>query len=125
MFDWLRPASFPKEIKDETLVKSQYKYWRIRTFYGMYIGYAFYYFTRKSFTFAIPSMLDYGFTLSELGILGTILSIIYGFSKFISGIFGDRTNPRYFMSIGLILTGFCNICFGLSSTWVLLALFGV
>lgn len=123
MFDWLRPASFPKEIKDETLVKSQYKYWRIRTFYGMYIGYAFYYFTRKSFTFAIPSMLDYGFTLSELGILGTILSIIYGFSKFISGIFGDRTNPRYFMSIGLILTGFCNICFGLSSTWVLLALF--
>ena len=62
----------------------------------MYIGYAFYYFTRKSFTFAIPSMLDYGFTLSELGILGTILSIIYGFSKFISGIFGDRTDPRYF-----------------------------
>ncbi len=119
----MRPASFIEKIKDEALVKSQYKYWRIRNFYGMYIGYAFYYFTRKSFTFAIPSMLDYGFTLSELGMLGTILSIIYGFSKFFSGILGDRTNPRYFMSVGLILTGFCNICFGLSSAWVLLALF--
>ncbi len=123
LFNWMRSASFPEEIKDEVLVKSKYKYWRIRTFYGMYIGYAFYYFTRKSFTFAIPSMLDYGFTLSELGTLGTILSVIYGFSKFISGILGDRTNPRYFMSVGLILTGLCNICFGLSSMWVLLALF--
>lgn len=123
MFKWLHPASFVKEIQDEKIVTSQYKYWRIRTFYGMYIGYAFYYFSRKSFTFAMPAMLDNGFTLSELGILGTIFSIIYGFSKFLSGILGDRTNPRYFMSLGLILTGIWNICFGLSSMWTLLALF--
>ena len=89
----------------------------------MYIGYALYYFTRKSFTFAIPAMLDEGFTLVELGMLSTILSITYGFSKFISGIIGDRSNPRYFMALGLILTGICNICFGLSTSWILLALF--
>lgn len=121
--NWFRPAPFQEEIKDEEVVKKQYKYWRLRTFYGMYIGYAFYYFTRKSLTFAIPSMLNEGFSLSELGLLGSILSITYGFSKFLSGISGDRSNPRYFMSFGLILTGLCNICFGLSSVWSLLALF--
>ncbi len=123
LMNWLRPASFPEEIQDEKVIKSQYKYWRVRTFYGMYIGYAFYYFSRKSLTFAIPSMLNDGFSLSELGMLSTILSIIYGFSKFLSGIIGDRSNPRYFMSFGLILTGICNICFGFSTVWAFLALF--
>ncbi len=123
IFNWLRPAPFPEEIQDETVVKKTYKYWRLRTFYGMYIGYAFFYLTRKSFTFAMPAMLDQGFTLTQLGMLGTILSIAYGFSKFISGIIGDKSNPRYFMSFGLILTGICNILFGLSSTWMFLALF--
>ncbi len=110
-------------MEDPQLIKKTYKYWRIRTFYGMYIGYAFYYFTRKSFTFAMPSLLSQGYSLAELGMLSTLLSIVYGFSKFVSGIMGDRSNPRYFMAFGLIMTGLCNICFGLSSTWVLFALF--
>jgi len=123
LFNLLRPDPIVKEIQDNSLVKKKYKYWRLRTFYGMYIGYAFYYFTRKSFTFAIPSMLEEGFSFSELGMLGSILSITYGVSKFVSGIMGDKSNPRYFMSVGLILTGVFNIGFGLSSTWILLAIF--
>ena len=94
MFNLLQPAPIAEEIQDPVLVKKKYKYWRLRTFYGMYIGYAFYYFSRKSFTFAIPSMLEEGFSLSELGMLGSILSITYGVSKFVSGIIGDKSNPR-------------------------------
>jgi OPA family sugar phosphate sensor protein UhpC-like MFS transporter len=123
VFNFLKPDLLLEEIQDDEQVKKKYKYWRFRTFYGMYIGYAFYYFTRKSFTFAIPSMLEEGFSFSELGMLGSILSITYGISKFASGIIGDKSNPRYFMSIGLILTGIFNIGFGLSSTWILLAIF--
>lgn len=122
-WNFLKPVPFADKIQDEQLVKKEYKYWRLRTFYGMYIGYAFYYFTRKSFTFAIPSMLEEGFTLSELGILSSVLSITYGISKFASGVIGDRSNPRYFMAFGLMLTGIFNICFGLSTAWSLLALF--
>src|SRR5579872_833548 len=109
MLSRLRPTPIPETIKDEESIKKQYKYWRIRTFYGMYIGYAFYYFTRKSFTFAMPSMLEDGYTMAQLGMLGTVLAIVYGVSKFISGVMGDKSNPRYFMSFGLILTGICNI----------------
>lgn len=120
----IKPAPHREEIQDPKVVKKKYKYWRFRTFYGMYIGYAFYYFTRKSYTFAAPALVsDLGLDKTELGILGSILSISYGLSKFISGIMGDRSNPRYFMAFGLILTGIFNLFFGMSSTLVFFAIF--
>lgn len=120
----LQPAPHIPEIEDPEIVKKDYKYWRIRILYSMFIGYAFYYFTRKSFTFAMPGLIqDLGFDKSQLGILGSILSISYGISKFASGIIGDRTNPRYMMAIGLMLTGVCNILFGLSSSIFFFAIF--
>lgn len=124
VLDFLRPAPHAKEIEDEAVVKQNYKYWRLRIFYGMYIGYIFYYFTRLSFTFAMPSMInDMGFTKADLGILASILSITYGLSKFLSGVLSDRCNPRYFMAFGLILTGVFNILFGFSSSITMFALF--
>jgi len=107
LLDIFKPTPYKEEITDEAVVKQRYKYWRLRIFYGMFVGYIFYYFTRKSFTFAMPALMqDLGFDKSQLGILGSILSITYGLSKFLSGIMADRSNPRYFMAIGLILTAF-------------------
>jgi OPA family sugar phosphate sensor protein UhpC-like MFS transporter len=124
ILDLLRPAPHTEEMQDQKLIKQQYKYWRIRIFCGMYIGYAFYYFTRKSFTFAMPALMqDLGFDKADLGILGSILYITYGMSKFLSGILADRSNPRYFMAAGLILTGIFNILFGWSSSIVFFGLF--
>ena len=123
-FNLLKPAPFTAEIQDQEVVKKQYKYWRFRIFYGMYIGYIFYYFTRKSFIFAMPALMqDLNLKISDLGFLGSVLSITYGLSKFLSGILADRSNPRYFMAIGLILTGVFNIFFGMTSTILFFALF--
>lgn len=105
-------------------VKKLYSYWRIRIFYSMYLGYAFFYLTRKSFTFAMPFLMqDLHFDKADLGLLGTVLYITYGLSKFLSGMVSDRSNPRYFMSFGLILTGLFNVFFGLSSTLLFFAIF--
>ncbi|GAB4186107.1 MAG: MFS transporter [Simkaniaceae bacterium] len=124
VLDLLKPDPHQEEIEDQNVIKSRYRYWRLRIFYSMYIGYAFYYFTRKSFTFAMPAMMEnLGFTKADLGILGSVLYITYGLSKFLSGILSDRSNPRYFMGLGLILTGFFNIFFGFSSSILLFALF--
>lgn len=124
LLSFLQPAPHLPEMQDKEEVKKEYKYWRIRILYSMFIGYAFYYFTRKSFTFAMPGLMeDLAFTKSDLGMLGSIISITYGISKFASGIIGDKINPRYMMAIGLILTGFCNIFFGLSSSLLFFALF--
>lgn len=121
---FFEPPPFQKPIEDQAEVDKQYRYWRLRIFYSMYFGYAFYYFTRKSFTFAMPSMMaDLGFTKAQLGFLGSTLAIAYGSSKFLSGILGDRSNPRAFMALGLILTGLCNFAFGFSSSIIAFACF--
>lgn len=111
-------------MTDETEIDTEYKYWRIRILYSIFIGYAFYYFTRKSFTFAMPGLIqDLGFDKGQLGILASILSITYGVSKFVNGMIGDRTNARYMMGLALILTGVFNICFGLSSSILFFSIF--
>ena len=124
LFDLFKPAPRVQEIENQETVKKEYQYWRIRIFYSMFIGYAFYYFTRKSFTFAMPGLIeDLNLTKGDLGLLGSILYITYGMSKFASGILSDRSNARYFMAFGLVMTGLCNIFFGLSSSLLFLAIF--
>jgi OPA family sugar phosphate sensor protein UhpC-like MFS transporter len=83
----IRPAAFKPEITDKAEIDKAYKYWRIRIFYSIYVGYVFFYFTRKSFTFVMPEMVaDLGVSYSQLGILSTVLYITYGISKFASGV---------------------------------------
>lgn len=124
LFNLFKPAPYLPEIQDSEVIKENYHYWRIRILYSMFIGYALYYFTRKSFTFAMPGLIeDLHFDKGQLGLLGSILYITYGISKFASGVISDRSNPRYFMAAGLFLTGICNILFGLSSSLLMFALF--
>jgi MFS transporter, OPA family, sugar phosphate sensor protein UhpC len=119
----LQPAPYVEELTDNEQVKARYSYWRIRVFYSMFLGYAFYYFTRKSFTFAAPALMrDLNLSMTDIGLIGSIWAITYGLSKFISGIIGDRSNARYFMPIGLMATGICNIVFGCFSSVTMFAI---
>lgn len=122
LMSFFAPAPYLPEIQDEKVVAKKYRSWRIRTLYSMFIGYALYYFTRKSYTLAMPGIIsDLGYTKAELGILGSIIAVSYGFSKFFSGILSDRSSPRYFMAFGLITTGLINIIFGMSSSLLVFA----
>lgn len=124
LFRLFKPAPAISPIEDPHAVQSTFKYWRIRIFYSMFVGYAFYYFSRKSFTFAMPGLSgELGLTKGDLGLLGSILYISYAVSKFASGVLSDRSNSRYFMAFGLIMTGLLNIFFGLSSSLLFLAIF--
>jgi len=124
ILDLIKPSEHIEELQDKEVVKRKYKYWRIRIFYAMYIGYVFYYFSRKSLAFAMPMMIkELGFDKSQLGLLGSILALSYGLSKFVSGILSDKSNPRFFMAFGLIITGILNVFFGLSSSIFFFAIF--
>lgn len=123
MFSFLRAEAHPERITDEAVVDKTYRYWRIRTLIGMYAGYIVFYFTRKSYTFVMPQMIHtMHYTKAELGLLSTLFYIIYGMSKFFSGMLSDRSNPRYFMAIGLLMTGVINILFGFASSLLVLAI---
>ncbi|MDE3055800.1 MAG: MFS transporter [Verrucomicrobiota bacterium] len=122
----LRPSPYLEEKLDSPSLRKEYNYWRIRIFSGIYVGYALFYFTRKSFAFSMPFLSEeLGFNKWELGLVASVLSITYGVSKFLSGVLGDKSNPRYFMAFGLILTGIANFAMGSSSLlWVFLLAWG-
>ncbi|WP_261359914.1 MFS transporter [Vibrio sp. CyArs1] len=108
--------------QDSASVDTRYRYWRFHIMLGMYLGYAGFYLTRKTFNYTAPALIaDLGLDKGYIGMMGTMFYLMYGLSKFVSGIISDRSNPRYFMGIGLIASGVVNIVFGLSSSLFVLA----
>ncbi|MDR2806803.1 MAG: MFS transporter [Puniceicoccales bacterium] len=96
-------------------IDRQYRYWRARILYSLFLGYATFYLVRQNFTVAVPEMVKaFGYTKSEIGWIFTLFSIIYGIGKFISGAICDRTDARYFMSIGLVGASICALGVGFS-----------
>ncbi|WP_421142539.1 MFS transporter, partial [Aeromonas dhakensis] len=124
MLSFMRSAPPQLLIHDQAEIDACYRHWRLHILLTMYLGYAVFYFTRKSFNFAMPDMLASGMLAkADIGMLWTLFYITYGCSKFFSGIISDRANPRYFMGLGLMATGVINILFGLSSSlWLFAAL---
>lgn len=124
MFGLFKTAKRRPLIEDVETVNQTYRYWRVHIMLAMYAGYATFYFTRKSFNFAMPAMIEeLHLDKSDVGGLATLFYVIYGCSKFFSGVISDRSNPRYFMGVGLIATGVFNICFGFSSSLLAFASF--
>ncbi|HDM8207620.1 TPA: MFS transporter [Vibrio campbellii] len=122
MFGLFQSPSYNQAPLSKDQVDERYRYWRLHIMLGMYLGYAGFYFTRKTFNYAAPAMIaDLGLDKADIGMIGTLFYITYGLSKFISGTISDRSNPRFFMGVGLIATGLINIAFGFSSSLVALA----
>jgi len=120
IFDFIKPApAIEQTITDPLKLKEEYKYWRKRIMITTIIGYALFYFVRKNLSIAMPALeADLGISKTDLGLFLTLQGVIYGVSKFLNGFLGDRANPRYFMAIGLFMSGIMNFIFGLSSAVV-------
>lgn len=114
----LQPSPCLPVVQDHNTVKREYKYWRLRIIYSMYIGYVCYYLTRKSYTVAAPLIADdLNLTKTQIGLVSTVLYITYGISKFLSGLISDRSNPRYFMAFGLIIVGILNLALSVAPNY--------
>lgn len=102
-------------------VDQEYRYWRWRQLYSTFIGYAVFYFVRKNLSCAFPLMeKDLKIGKAEMGGFLTAHGILYGLSKFLNGMLGDRSNARTFMVFGLVTSALANYAFGFSSgVWVL------
>jgi OPA family glycerol-3-phosphate transporter-like MFS transporter len=94
---------------------ADYKRLRRQVFVAIYVGYAAYYLVRMNLSLAAPDILrEYpGYTKAQLGLAMTALSIAYGLSKFLMGAVSDRSNPRWFMPLGLLLSASVTASFGL------------
>ena len=96
--------------------KKSFKYWQMRTLIATMVGYAIFYFVRKNFSFAIPGLsAEYGITKTSFGIIMTLVTIVYGISRFLNGFLADRMNARYHMAVGLFLCAVANFAFGMGT----------
>jgi len=113
MFSFLRPAPAVPELPADR-IDPEYRRLRWQVFTGIFIGYAAFYLVRKNFALAIPDILKEHpeYTKAALGSAMTGLSVAYGVSKFIMGSVSDRSNPRWFMTVGLLLTAGVTFAFG-------------
>ncbi|MGO2414182.1 MULTISPECIES: glycerol-3-phosphate transporter [Cobetia] len=93
-------------------VDDTYKRLRWQIFLGIFIGYAGYYLVRKNFSLAMPSLVEQGYSRGDLGLAFAGVSIAYGISKFVMGAVSDRSNPRYFLPAGLLMSAGIMFLFG-------------
>lgn len=106
--------------------QKKFKYWERRTMLACIVGYAMFYFVRKNISIAMPYMNEeLGISKTDLGMFLTLHGLIYGLSKFINGMWGDRCNARYFLVSGLLMCAVANLFFGLSSSILVLGIFWV
>lgn len=91
--------------------------------YSTFIGYAVFYFVRKNIPVALPALqAALGVSNTQMGAVLTVHDLVYGSAKFVNGFVGDRTNPRIFMPLGLLLSAVMNLVFGFSAGFLTLAI---
>lgn len=128
MIHLLKPApAIPPLSADR--IDSEYRRLRWQVFSGIFVGYAGFYLVRNNLSLAIPAILKEHpeYTKTQLGWAVTALLTAYGISKFVMGSVSDRSNPRWFMTLGLLLSAAVTLSFGVfpgiySSLFLIVAL---
>lgn len=119
MIGIFKPAPHIERLPEDK-VDSAYKRYRIQVFLSVYLGYMLYYFVRSNFSLAKAYLIHEGFTKTQLGLVASALGLAYGISKFVMGNLSDRSNPRYFLAAGLILSGIVNLFFPITTSITLM-----
>ena len=122
--EFLKEPPVQPEIQDGEKVKSMYAHWRLRIFYACFIGYTIFYLCKKNIAVALPGISDeFGYSMTELGILGSALYLTYGIGKFVNGVLADGSDVRKFLPLALIMTALANIAFALTPS--VIGIFGL
>ena len=118
-----KPAPFVERLPDER-IDPEFKRYRVQILSTIFVGYAAYYLVRVNINVAKPYLInELHFSKGDVGMLASAMMVAYGASKFIMGNVSDRSNPRYFLATGLILSGIVNLVFGLLPSLLLMIVF--
>lgn len=104
--------------------KGSFSYWRTRMLYATIIGYASFYLVRQNLAMAMPGIgEEFGYSKYDLGWITSVFSITYGVGKLVNGYFSDRSDARYFMSVGLFMSAIISLFMGFGSSLFFFILF--
>ena len=91
--------------------------WRLSTFWVMLIGYVGYYICRGNLSAALPLLeLEFGYSNTQLALIGSLSELAYAAGKFINGPMADRIGGRKIFLVGMAGAVFWNIIFSLSAS---------
>ena len=112
MIGFLKPAAHVKRLPPQQIGR-RYAHLRWQILEATFIGYSFFYLVRNNLSPVAKEVSEaVGYSRGEIGDFLAITAISYGVGKFLMGSLSDRSNPRYFMPLGLLLTAACNFAFG-------------
>lgn len=84
-----------------------------QVFFTCLILYSSMYIARVNMSVASPDMISAGAAdVSQIGILGSVFSIVYALGRLLTGSFADKRAPFAVMALGAGITGFGNILMG-------------
>lgn len=79
-----------------------------------YLAYLFIYVARLNLSMAAPGMKELQIlSMEQIGILGSVFSVVYACGRLLSGVLSDRVAPWKMICSGLFLCGISNLLFGL------------
>lgn len=100
--------------------------YQIVTIIILYLGYGFFYYTRKSISFMLPHFSggsgissniisnasgSFNLTKNDIGIIISSQNVAYAISKFVSGVLSDVMSVRILFGSCLFLSGLLNVGF--------------
>lgn len=119
IFNFFKEPPCKEVTGSEDEVKKSYSHWRLRIFYSCFIGYVIFYLCKKNIAVALPGLSTaFGYSNTELGLLGSSLYLTYGIGKFVNGVLADGSDVRKFLPTALIMSALANLCFLLSALFI-------
>jgi OPA family glycerol-3-phosphate transporter-like MFS transporter len=113
----LRPAPDAKYKIAPDKQKKSYLLNQTKVLLTTSIGYIGYYIIRLIFTTQQKELMEaYHITKSDIGLVLACFGIGYGISKFFMGILSDKSNPRFYLALGLIISAILNLFLGSTSS---------
>ena len=102
-----------ERLFDDPATDRRFNRMQWRMLFATMVGYTLFYFMRKNFSFAMPGLeQDCGISKAMLGNFLFWGGIVYGLSKFVNGIIGDKVNPKKMLCFGLLACTLVNVAFG-------------
>jgi len=104
-------------LQDPGLVDRTYRRLRLRVFWSVTLGYAWFYVARVNFSVVKKPLLDEGIlTATQMGLIGSAMLGVYAVGKLLNGFLADHANIRRFMSAALAGSALVNLALGFT-TW--------
>ena len=98
-----------------------------RIWLGCFISYAAAYVARLNMGAALGSLIgSLGLTDAQGGLFQTVFALVYAAGQMVNGSIVDRISARRYVVAGLLLSGACNLLFGLAhGYWALVVIWGL